>query len=87
MVLIIESSRPKVNKPDLTVQQYTSLTCVPVGCVGGRGNGSVVGEGLICIVHEENVFGLQVRVDEVKVVEDCRRCQNRNLSPEITEEG
>lgn len=73
MILVIESSRPEVDKPDLTVQQYTALTCVSIGGVGGRGDGSVVREGLIRIVHEENVLGLQVRVDEVEVVKDCTR--------------
>lgn len=37
-------------------------------------DGAIIGEGLVSVADEENVFGLKVGVDEIEVVKDCA-CQ------------
>lgn len=70
MIFIIKGSRAKVNQTDLAVQQDASLrSFTGDGERGGR-DVSVVGEGLVVVVDKEDVFGFQVGVDEVEIVED-----------------
>jgi hypothetical protein len=40
--------------------------------VGRGGDVAVVGESLVGIVEEEDIFGLQIGMDEVEVVKDCK---------------
>jgi hypothetical protein len=70
VVFVVEGGRAKVDEPDLAVEKDSSLAGISGIRVRGRGNGAVVGEGLVSVADEEDVFGLQVGVDEVEVVED-----------------
>ena len=70
VVFVIKRGRPEINQSDVTIQKNSSLTCVPRRRVGRRWDCAVVGEGLVGIADEQNVFGFQVGVDEVEVVKD-----------------
>ena len=70
VVLVIEGGRSKINQSNLTIQEDASLTCCPRCCMRGGWDCSVVGERLIRVVHEQDVLGFKVGVDEVKVMED-----------------
>lgn len=47
--------------------------------MGGGGDVAVVGESLVGIVEEEDIFGLQIGMDEIEVVKDCKR-KGENVS-------
>jgi hypothetical protein len=70
MVLVIKCRGTKVNQANLAVKKDTPLPGVPGVRVGGGGNGTVIGKGLVCIADEEDIFGLEVGMDEVEVVKD-----------------
>jgi hypothetical protein len=71
VIFILECSRTEIDKPDFCVKKYTSLGSLTGNCRRRRRDLAVVGEGLIVIVAEENILWLQIRVDEVQIVEDC----------------
>lgn len=70
MVLIVEGSGTEIDQPNLAVKEDTSLPSVAGVCVGGGGDGAVVGEGLVVVADEEDVFRLKVGMDEVEVMKD-----------------
>lgn len=70
VIFVIEGGRSKIDQSNLTIQEDASLTCCPRRCMRGRRDCSVVGERLIGVAHEQDVFGFKVGVDEVKVMED-----------------
>ena len=70
VILVIEGGRSKINQSNLTIQEDASLTCCSRCCMRGGWDCSVVGERLIRVVHEQDVLGFKVGVDEVKVMED-----------------
>jgi hypothetical protein len=48
------------------------LAGLPIVVVGGGGRDlAVVCEGLVLVVAQEDVLGLQIRVDQVEIMEDC----------------
>jgi hypothetical protein len=70
VVFIIKCGRAKVNETNLTVEKDPSLARIAgVGVRGGR-DGAVVSKGLVGAADEEDVFGFQIGVDEIQVVED-----------------
>jgi len=70
MVFVVKSCRPKINQADFAIKQNTPLAGIPRNRTRGRWDGAVVGKGLVGIFDEKDVFGLQVCMDEVEVVED-----------------
>lgn len=70
MVLVIKCCGTEVDQSDLAVEKNTPLTSVPGVCVGGGRDGTVVGKGLVGVADEEDIFGLQVGMDEVEVMKD-----------------
>lgn len=70
VVLIVKRGRPEINQSNFTIQKNASLACVSRGRVRRRWDGPVVGEGLVGIADEQDVFGFQVGVDEVEVVKN-----------------
>ena len=73
MVLVVKCSRAKVDQPNLAVEKDSPLAGISRVRVRGRRDRTVVGEGLVGVANEEDVFGFQVGVDKVKVVEDWMR--------------
>jgi hypothetical protein len=72
MILVLEGCRAKIDQPDLRVQQDLSLAGLAVAVVGtGRWYLPIVREGLVLVVAQEDVLGLQIRVDQVEIMEDC----------------
>lgn len=70
VIFILESGGTEIDEPDFGVEQHFSLRGLAVDSGGGRRDLAVVGEGLVLVVAEEDVLGLQVGMDEVKIVED-----------------
>ena len=70
MIFILKGSRTKVDQPDLGVEKHPPLRCLSVDCGRGRGNFPVVGERLIRVVTQQDVFRLEIGVDQVEVVKD-----------------
>lgn len=70
MVFIIERGGTEINQPNLAVKEDSSLPSVAGVCVGRGGDGAVVGEGLVVVADKEDIFGLQVGMDEVEVMEN-----------------
>ena len=70
VIFIVECGRPKVDKPDLRVEQDFSVTRGAGS--GGRGGRdvAVIRECLIRIVDKQDVFRFQISVDQVKVVKN-----------------
>ena len=79
MVLVIECGRSEVNEADFTVKQYSPLTSSPRGDVRRRGNIPVVGKCLKCSIYQKNVLRLQVGMDEIKIMKNCK-CDQQNDS-------
>lgn len=71
MVFVVKGRRPKIDQADFAIKQDTSLAGISRNRTRGRWDGAVVGKGLVGIFDEKDVFGLQVCMDEVEVVEDC----------------
>ena len=81
VVFIVERGRTKVNEPNLTVKKNPPLTRVARICMGRRGDGTVIGEGLVGAADEEDVFGFEVGVNEIQVMKDwIRVSENRSLA-------
>lgn len=70
VVFVVEGGRAKVDEPDLAVEKDSTLAGISRVRVRGGGDGAVIGEGLISVADKEDVFGFQIGVDEVEVVED-----------------
>jgi len=70
MILVIEGRRTKVDQSDLAVEKDTPLSSIAGICVGGRGDGTVIGKGLVGVANEEDIFGFEVGMDEVEVMKD-----------------
>jgi hypothetical protein len=69
VVFILEGCRAEINQPNLGVQQHLSLAGLPIVVVGGGGRDlAVVCEGLVLVVAQQDVFRLQIRVDQVEVM-------------------
>jgi hypothetical protein len=73
MVLIIKSCTSKVNEIDLRRQQNLPELRTPRSQGAARGNVPVVCEGLVHVVEQQNVLGLEVRVDQMEVVKERNR--------------
>jgi hypothetical protein len=63
VIFILECSGSEVNEPDLGVEQNASLISLAADSSRGRGYLPVVGEGLIGVVTEQDVFWFEVGVD------------------------
>lgn len=72
MIFVLESCGAEINQTDFRIQQDAALVGLTVHSSRRRGDLPVVGKGLISIVAEENVLRLQICVDEVEIVKDCR---------------
>ena len=70
VVFIIESGRSKINQPYLRIQENLPMASLSVGQCGGRWDSSVVCECLVIVIHQEDILGLQVGVDQIQVVEE-----------------
>lgn len=71
VVFVLESGTAEINQANFRVEQDSALIRLPVdGCRRG-GYLSVVGECLVGAVAQKNVLRLQIRVDEVEIVQDC----------------
>lgn len=78
VILLVKRGRAKVDKPDFTVPENSSLTSTPRAGVRRGRNCSIVGEGLIMIAQQEDILGFQVGVDEVEIVEDYRSARTQD---------
>lgn len=73
VILILKGGGAKVNQPHLGIEQDPSLAGLAADVCRRRGDPAIVGKGLIRVVTEENVLGFEVGVDQVEIVQDCRR--------------
>ena len=63
VVLVLEGSRSEINETNLSVEQDLSLACLAVD-LGRRGwDSSVVCEGLVWRLYQEDVLWLKIGVD------------------------
>ena len=70
VVFIIEGGGAKINEPDLAIEKDSPLPGTAVNCGRRGGDGTVIGEGLVCVANKEDVFGFEVGMDEVQVMQD-----------------
>lgn len=70
MVFVIEGGRTKINQPNLAIKKDPSLPSVAGIRVRGGGDGAIVGEGLVVAADKEDVFRLQVGMNEVEIMKD-----------------
>ena len=70
VVLIVESCASEVDQIDVRAKQDFPELGRARRQSRGRRDIAVVGEGLVCVVEQEDVLGLQVRVDEVEIVQE-----------------
>lgn len=70
VVLVLECCRAEINQSDLRVQQHLPLRGLAVDIVAGRRYLAIVREGLVLVVAEQYVLGLEIGVDQVEIVED-----------------
>lgn len=71
MILILKSSRTEVDQPNLGIEKYSSLSSLAIDCCGRGRNSAAIGESLVGTVAQKYIFRLQIRVDKVKIVQDC----------------
>ncbi len=70
MVFILERGRAKVDEPDLGIVQHPPLTSGSADR-GRRGRDlAVVRETLRAVVDEQDVLGLQIRADQIEIMQD-----------------
>ena len=70
MVLIFECGRAKVDEANLWIKQHSALRRRPVGVFARRRNFTIICKGLVVTVHEKDVLGLEIRMDELQIVQD-----------------
>lgn len=75
MVLIVESGRAEVDQADFRVEKDLPMSRTTINSCRRRRHRPVVCEGLVVVVDEEDVLWLQIRVDEVQVVEEGYTCE------------
>ena len=63
VVFVIKRCGPKIDQPDLCIQEDFTLASSASYCGRGGGNPATVREGLISAVDQKDVFWLEVRVD------------------------
>ena len=69
VVLIVERSRSKVDESDFRVEKDLAMACCPVYSSRRRRHSSIVRKSLIVVVNKQNVFRLQIGMNEVEVVQ------------------
>jgi hypothetical protein len=72
VILVIKGSRTKVDESNLGVKQHPTELCRAGICVGRRRDVAVICEGLVVVLHEENVLGFEIGVDEIEIMQDCK---------------
>jgi hypothetical protein len=65
VVFVFERGRPKIDQPDLGIEEYPPLRGVPIDRRRRGGNSPVVCERLVVVVAEEDVLWLEIGVDKV----------------------
>lgn len=68
MVLVLECGRAKVDESNFRIQENSALSCLPGNCRRRGWYLAIVCEGLVRIMTQEYVLGLQVCVDQVEIV-------------------
>ena len=72
VILIIKSGGAEIDEPDFRVEEDFALIGA-AGCgVGGGRDPAGIGEGLVIVVDEEDIFRFEIGVNEVEVMEDCK---------------
>ena len=69
MVLIVEGSRSEIDQVDLWAQEHPAELGRPrIYRARGR-DVAVVGEGLVCVVEQQDVLGLEIGVNQVEIMQ------------------
>lgn len=70
VVLIVKCGRPKVDEPYLGVKKHLAVSCCAIDRRRRRRYCAVVCEGLVRILDQQDVLGLEIGVDEIQVVQE-----------------
>lgn len=70
VVFILEGGRSEVDKPDLRVKKHSPLSSLPTDRSRRRRDLAIIREGLVLVMAQKNVLGLQVGMDQVEIMED-----------------
>lgn len=73
MIFVIKGRRTKVDESNLRVEQHPAELCRAGICVGRRRDVAIICEGLVVVLYKEDVLGLEIGVDEIEVMQDCKR--------------
>jgi hypothetical protein len=70
VVLILKCRWAKVDKSNLSVKQDFALCSLPIDCSGRWRDPTAVGESLVRTVTKEDVFWLQIGMNQIEIVQD-----------------
>lgn len=65
VIFIIEGGRTKIDEPNFAVEENAALSGIAICGVRGRRNGAVIGESLVSVADEEDIFRFKVSVDKI----------------------
>lgn len=70
MILVVKSCGSKVDQPDLWIKKDLAMPCCAVDRCRRRRYCAVICKCLVGVLHQEDVLGLKIGVDEVQVVQE-----------------
>ena len=83
VVFVIERGRAEVDQTDFRVEEDLSMSSLAADGRGGGGDGTIIGKGLIAVLHQKDILWLQIGVDQIEVMEDCDMGQQISLVVKI----
>ena len=73
MVLIVKSRRTEIDQVDLRSEQHSTKLGTPRSQRARGRDIPVVRERLVCVVQQQDIFGLEIGVYQVQVVQESYR--------------
>lgn len=70
MVFVIKRGRAKIDQTDIGIEQDSTGAALAGNLCGGRRDGTIVAVRMVAVVYQEDVLWLEIRVDQVEVVQD-----------------
>lgn len=68
MVLVLESGRAKVDQSNFGIEKDSALGSLSIDSRRRRGDATTVGESLILIITQKDVFRFQIGMNKIEIV-------------------